>query len=108
MSDEEKITIDKSGLILVVTLISMVLGFIAPLVAWLTIRNTLDPLQKDFLIGLLNFELTMFIVGIVAGVIVPALLGLIALVNFVILVIAIMKLVKKEPYKFPLTIYLIK
>ncbi len=108
MSDEEKITIDKNSLLLVVTIVSMVLGVLSPLVAWFLIRNTLTPAQKDYLTGLFNFELTMLIIGLVAGVILKQLVGLIAFVNIVILIIAAIKCVKKEEYKFPLTIPLIK
>lgn len=108
MSNEEKTTIDKNGLLIVVTLISMALGVLSPLVAWFLIKNTLEQQQKDYLTGLFNFEITMFIVGLIASVILKQLLGLIALVNIVILIIAAIKYVKKEEYKFPLTITLIK
>ena len=108
MSDEEKITIDKNSLLLVVTIVSMVLGVLSPLVAWFTIKNTLEPQQKDYLTGLFNFELTMLIISLVAGAMFQIILGLVAFVNFVILLIAAIKCAKKEEYKFPLTIPLIK
>ena len=108
MSDEKNTTIDKNGLLIVVTLISMALGVLSPLVAWFLIKNTLEQQQKDYLTGLLNFELTMFIIGLVTTVVFKPLLGLIAFVNIVILIIAAIKYAKKEEYKFPLTITLIK
>jgi uncharacterized Tic20 family protein len=108
MSNEEKTTIDKNGLLIFTTLIAMVASVFSPLIAWFTIKNTLEQQQKDYLTDLFNFEITMFIVGLIVSVILKQLLGLIALVNIVILIIAAIKCGKKETFKFPLTITLIK
>ena len=99
---------NKKGIIMVVTLLSIILGFIPSLVYWLISKNSLEAPLKKYLTNLLNFELTLLIVGIVVGVVFAPLTGLVSLINLIFLIIGTIKINQDQVYKFPMTIELIK
>ena len=109
---------ENKNILVLTTLSSLFLGFIVPLVLWLTIKENFEENQKTYLTNLLNFELTMLIgfVILTAINVIPILGqivcflggGLLWLLNIIILVIATIKLTKDEEHKFPFALELIK
>ena len=70
MSEElEKVDFGEDRNILVITTISCLLfGFIGPLISWLIYKDKQNAVAKSYLTNLLNFQLTLVIVGFVLGV----------------------------------------
>lgn len=110
---------DKDRNLVVLTTISCIIfSFIGPLVIWLTKKDELAVEVKDYITNLLNFELTLLLVGVAVGVlgIIPILgfiIGAIAvpllmLINVILIIIATLKVTNNELFKFPFTINLIK
>lgn len=87
-------------------------NIVGPLVVWLVKRNEsgfVDDQGKEAL----NFQISMIIYGIVAALLMIVLIGfvlLIALViaDIVLVIVAAIKANNGEPYRYPLTIRLIK
>ena len=52
-------------LVLLITILSIITGFIAPLVLWIFKKNELSDFSKNFVRKLLNFELTLLCVCII-------------------------------------------
>lgn len=100
--------INPKGALMVCTLLSIVAGLVPSLIYWVLAKNKLEGDLKTYLVNLLNFELTVFILLIVCGVVFAPLTGLISLINLICLIIATLKLSKEQIYKFPMTIQLIK
>lgn len=105
--------------ILVLTTISCVfLGFIVPLILWLGYKETLNEEQKKYLTTLLNFELTLLIIGLILSVIhiIPILGTIISIIgsfaiwltNIIIVIGATIKLTKEEIPTFPFVLELLK
>ncbi|HIU92726.1 MAG TPA: DUF4870 domain-containing protein [Candidatus Limenecus avicola] len=93
------------------TLGAILLGFIAPLIIYLTKKEQLTEPAKSLVIGALNFEITLAIVSIIVSLI--PFIGLlfvllIALFNCIILIIAFVAGNKGNEYKFPLTYNFVK
>ncbi len=104
---------------LVLTTVSCIFfGFIVPLIVWLVNKDAMEEAPKKYLTHLLNFQLTLLIVGVLLGVvnIIPILGQLISFIgvpilwicNIILMIVAAIKLSNNEAYKFPLTIELIK
>ena len=110
---------EKNRNILVLTTISSAfLGFIVPLILWFVHKEYLNEIENKYLTNLLNFELTLLIIGLILTVIniVPILGQLISglgyliiwLINIIIIIKATIKLTKEETPKFPFVIELLK
>ena len=87
-------------------------NILGPLVVWLLKRND-HPFVDDQGKEALNFQISMTIYGIVAGVLVIllvgiALLALVAVADFILVIIASMKANDGERYRYPFTIRLIQ
>ncbi len=104
--------------ILVFTTLSCIfLGFIVPLVLWFAMKEKFDSAQKAYLNYLLNFELTLLLIGIICMIInaIP-LLGIIGmigasilwLINAIYVIKAVITLSKDETPQFPFALNLIK
>ena len=97
---------------------SIFLGFLVPLIVWFVNKDSMQEEPKKYLTHLLNFELTLLIVGVilVAVKIIPILGGLICAIgcpilwiaNIAFMIIAAVKLSNNEQYKFPFVLELIK
>ncbi len=108
---------NKNTLVLT-TLSCLILGFIVPLIVWILNKDNTEYAGKKFLTDLLNFELTLFIAGVVLTLVnVIPLLGQIVFVlgstivwlaNIVLIIVATIKVTKNEEYKFPFSLELIK
>lgn len=105
--------------ILVLTTLSCAfLGFIIPLILWFIYKENLNEEQKKYLTTLLNFELTVLLIGLLLSVIniIPILGTIISVIgsfvlfitNIVIIIGATIKLTKEETPNFPFVIELLK
>lgn len=92
----------------------IVAGFIGPLIIWLINKDKAD---KGWLNGqakeALNFQITIFIAYVVAGVLTLVLIGMllipvILIANLVLCIMAGMKANEGVDYRYPATIRLIK
>jgi uncharacterized Tic20 family protein len=92
----------------------IVAGFIGPLVIWLINKDKTD---KGWLIGqakeALNFQITLVIAYIIAGVLMFVLIGMllipiIVIANLVLCIMAGMKANNGEDYRYPFALRLIK
>jgi uncharacterized Tic20 family protein len=87
-------------------------NILGPLVVWLLKRND-HPFVDDQGKEALNFQISMTIYGIVAGILVIllvgiALLALVAVTDFILVIVASMKANDGERYRYPFTIRLIQ
>jgi len=88
-------------------------GFLlGPLVVWLVKREE-DPFIDEHGKEAVNFQITMLIAFLVAGVLIFVLIGilllpLLAIANVVLVIIAGMKASNGEHFRYPMTIRLIK
>ena len=86
-------------------------GIVGPLIVWMIKRED-HPLIDDQGKESLNFEISMFIYGLVIGVISICMLGIPLLIllvlHIVFIIIAAIKANSGEYYRYPLTIRLIK
>lgn len=100
------------GILMVVTLLSIVFSLVPSLIYWFFFRNSLEETSKNYLTGLLNFELTLALIGLILGSIsgpfVGFLAGFISLINLIFVIIATLNLANDKAYKFPFSIPLFK
>jgi uncharacterized Tic20 family protein len=95
------------------TFVGIPLGnILGPLVVWLLKRND-HPFVDDQGKEALNFQISMTIYGIIAGILVIllvgiALLALVAIADFILVIVASMKANDGELYRYPFTIRLIQ
>jgi len=95
------------------TFVGIPLGnILGPLVVWLLKRNDY-PFVDDQGKEALNFQISMTIYGIIAGILVIllvgiALLALVAVADFILVIVASMKANDGESYRYPFTIRLIQ
>jgi uncharacterized Tic20 family protein len=95
------------------TFVGIPLGnILGPLVVWLLKRNDY-PFVDDQGKEALNFQISMTIYGIIAGILVIllvgiALLALVAVADFILVIVASMKANDGENYRYPFTIRLIQ
>lgn len=99
---------DNKNLLFLTTLISLVFGLISPLVVWIMTKSKLEGDSKDYLKNLLNFEITMFIIGFVFGIVFAPLAGFCAFINLVVLIFAMISVYNNKNFKFPFLLDLIK
>ncbi len=86
-------------------------ALVGPLVVWLVKRD--DPYFEYHAKEALNFNISFFIYGVVAGVLIPALVGLVLLpivlvTWFVLAIRASIKASAGEYYRYPMTLRLVK
>ena len=100
------------GILMVVTLLSIVAGPIPSLIYWLIAKNSLESGLKEFLVSLLNFEITLALVvlifGAISGPFAGFIVGLITFINLIFVIIATLNLANDKAYKFPFSIPLFK
>jgi hypothetical protein len=90
-------------------------GWIAPLIA-LAARGNQSPLVRAHAVEALNFQLTWLVVNIIAFVlavcgsilIVPLILFAVPVVPIIVGIVAGTKAMNGEPYRYPLTVRMIK
>ncbi|MBE7704405.1 MAG: DUF4870 domain-containing protein [Cyanobacteria bacterium SIG29] len=109
---------NNKNILVLTTLSCAILGFIVPLIVWFLNKDNTEFVGKKYLTDLLNFELTLFIIGLILTVInVVPLLGqlisglgclIVMIANIIIVIMATIKLTKDEEYKFPMAMELIK
>lgn len=101
-------------LTLVVILLSIVAGFLPALVVWFLQKDKLSASAQQVILDLLNFELTVLICAVVAGFplfggfIGSLLLPVIWVWNLIICIFMLSATSKKQHYKIPFMLELIK
>ena len=96
------------NLLVLTTLVSLIFGFLAPLVMWFVQKDMLEGEAKTYMKNLLNFELTMFIVILILGFVFTPVAAFLGFVNAIILIIATISIFNNKNYKFPFLLELIK
>ena len=109
-----EVTQDDKTMALIGHISGIVAGFIGPLVIWLINKDKTD---KEWLIGqakeALNFQITVCIAYLVAGVLVFVLIGMLLvpaiwIVNLILCIMAGMKANEGVDYRYPFALRLIK
>lgn len=93
-------------------LLSIFVGFWAPLIIWLVKKDEM-PFVDDQAKEALNFQITMLLAFIVAGILVVVVIGILLalglfVANIVFCIIAAMKANEGERYRYPFALRLIK
>ena len=96
------------NLLVLTTLVSLIFGFLAPLVMWFVQKDMLEGEAKIYMKNLLNFELTMFIVILISSFVFAPIAAFLSFVNAVILILATINILNNKLYKFPFLLELIK
>ena len=108
------VSADDANLAMLAHLLSIVFGFIAPLIIWMISK---DQPQKGFVADqakeALNFQITVIIALCIAGVLIVIFLGIllvpmILVVNFVLCILAGLKAREGVAYRYPFTLRLLK
>lgn len=95
-------------------ILGILIGFVSPLIFWLMYKDRSEFLDRN-LKNALNFQISMVIYWIAAGILTVVTLGILSLLYvvlaIVVLIFCILAFTKTrngEDYKYPLTISLIK
>lgn len=93
-------------------LLSIFVGFWAPLIIWLVKKEEM-PFVDDQAKEALNFQITMMLAFIVAGILIVVVIGILLVLglfvaNLVFCIIAAMKANDGERYRYPFALRLIK
>ena len=100
------------GILMVVTLLSIITSFVSSLIYWLFFGKSLEETSRTYLTSLLNFEITLALIGIIFGAIsgpfAGFIVGLITFINLIFVIIATLNLANDKAYKFPFSIPLFK
>lgn len=108
------VSADDANLAMLAHLLSIVFGFIAPLIIWMISK---DQPQKGFVADqakeALNFQITVIIALCIAGVLIVIFIGIllvpmILVVNFVLCILAGLKAREGVDYRYPFTLRLLK
>ena len=108
------VSADDANLAMLAHLLSIVFGFIAPLIIWMISK---DQPQKGFVADqakeALNFQITVIIALCIAGVLIVIFIGIllvpmILVVNFVLCILAGLKAREGVAYRSPFTLRLLK
>ena len=108
------VSADDANLAMLAHLLSIVFGFIAPLIIWMISK---DQPQKGFVADqakeALNFQITVIIALCIAGVLMVVFIGIllvpmILVVNFVLCILAGLKAREGVAYRCPFTLRLLK
>lgn len=99
---------NSKNLLILTTLISLVFGLLSPLVVWIISKSKLEGEAKDYLKNLLNFEITMFVISAIFGIVFAPLAGFCAFINVVVLIFATISIYNNKNFKFPFLLDLVK
>jgi uncharacterized Tic20 family protein len=102
---------DDRNMALLLHLLSIVIGFISPLIFYLVKKDS--PFVLDHAREALNFHISMFIYWFVAGILVIVLIGLpmmlvLGALQLILPIIAAVKAAGGEPYRYPMAIRFLK
>ncbi|WP_240421072.1 DUF4870 domain-containing protein [Paenibacillus periandrae] len=106
------LTDDEKTFALLSHVLSLVVGFLAPLIIWL-LKKDQSAYIAEHAQESLNFQISVLIYSAVAGVLCFILIGLVLLpligiAALVLIIVATVKAYKGEMYRYPFTIRLIK
>jgi hypothetical protein len=102
---------DDRNIAVLTHILGFLTGWLAPLIIWLLKKDS-SPYITDHSKEALNFQITMFIAWIVAGVLTFAVIGcvlmpILLVVDLVFCILAAMAASRGEFYRYPMTIRLI-
>lgn len=106
------VTQDEKNMALLAHLLTFVTAFLAPLIIWLMKKDQssyIDHHAKEAL----NFQISLYIYGIVSSILVVILIGIVLLFAlgvfaFIVILIATIKAAQGEYYRYPLCIRFLK
>jgi uncharacterized Tic20 family protein len=106
------LTEDEKTISLLSHVLSLVGGFLAPLIIWL-LKKDQSAYIAEHALESLNFQISIMIYFAVAGVLCIILIGfvllpIIGIFALVVIIVATIKAYKGEMYRYPLTLRLIK
>lgn len=106
------VTQDEKNIALIAHLLSLVTGFIAPLIIWLMKKDQSSYVEQHAKEAL-NFQISIYIYGLVSSILIIVLIGIVLLFvlgifAFVVILIATLKAAKGDLYRYPLTIRFLK
>ena len=102
---------DQNQLAMIAHLLGIIIGFVGPLIIWLTAKD--KPFAYEQSREALNFQITVAIAWVAAGVLSFIGIGIVlyptfGIVNLIFCIIAGMAAQKGESYKYPFALRLIK
>lgn len=105
-------TSDEKTMAILSHILTLVAGFIAPLVIYL-VKKDESAYVREHAKESLNFQITMIILSIISGILVILLIGilllwLIWLADLVLVIVATIKASENKMYRYPFNIRLIK
>lgn len=105
-------TSDEKTMAILSHILTLVAGFIAPLVIYL-VKKDESPYVTEHAKESLNFQITMFILFIISGVLMLILIGflliwLLSIADLILVIIATIKASENKMYRYPLNFRLIK
>ena len=105
-------TSDEKTMAILAHILALVSSFVGPLVIYLVKKDS-SLYVTEHAKESLNFQITMFILYIISGILVIVLIGfllisLLAITNFVLIIIATIKASENKMYRYPFNFRLIK
>ncbi|MEP7143715.1 MAG: DUF4870 domain-containing protein [Ferruginibacter sp.] len=103
---------DEKTMAILSHILTLVSSFIAPLIIYL-VKKDESPYVAEHAKESLNFQITMFILYIVCGILILVLIGilliwLLSIANLVLVIIATIKASENKMYRYPINFRLIK
>lgn len=103
---------DEKTMAILSHILTIVASFVAPLIIYL-VKKDESPYVKAHALESLNFQITMFILYIISGVLILILVGilliwLLSIANLILVVIATIKASENKLYRYPFNFRLIK
>lgn len=105
-------TSDEKTMAVLSHILTLVAGFIAPLVIYL-VKKDESPYVREHAKESLNFQITMIILSIISGILVIVLVGLLLLwliwlADLILVIVATIKASENKMYRYPFNIRLVK
>ncbi len=105
-------TSDEKTMAILSHILTLVAGFIAPLVIYL-VKKDESPYVREHAKESLNFQITMIILSIVSGILIIVLVGLLLLwliwlADLILVIVATIKASENKMYRYPFNIRLVK
>ena len=109
-----KLDDNEKTLVLLTLILSIIVGFLAPLIIWALKKNEMNDYSRNVVRKLLNFELTLACIGLIF--LIPIIGQLLAIVgapivwilNIVYCILAVIKISNFEDVNFPISFNFIK
>jgi len=105
-------TQDEKTMAILSHILTLVAGFIAPLIIWL-VKKDESPFVSEHAKESLNFQITMFICYVISFILMIVIIGIIMLavlgiIHLILVIIATLKASEGKYYKYPINLRIIK